>query len=84
MMTTTKPVARKRTIRMPENRSRILACIAAHFNTDTETVIQAAISAMMLTVCQEDAILSYCVARAGGVDWTALEAAQLAKLRAAA
>jgi hypothetical protein len=62
----------------------MLACIAAHFGTDSETVIQAAISAMMLSVCAEDRILSCVVSRAGGVNWAELEAAQLAKLRTAA
>ncbi len=75
-MNTTPTPRRHRTIGMSEARSRMLACIAAYMNTTSEVLIQSAITAMLISVCENDRVLSYVVARAGGADWRELEADQ--------
>ena len=76
MSTTATPRRRSRTIGMSEPRSRMLACLAAYMNTDAESLIQASISMLLIAAAQNDKILSLVLARAGGVDWLELEAAQ--------
>ena len=66
---TTTPTLRRRTIQMPEHRSRQLACAAAYLNTDAETCIQAAISAFLLSLASNDAVFAAVMARSGGVTW---------------
>jgi hypothetical protein len=61
---------------MTEPRSRMLACLAAYLDTDSERLIQAAISSLLITAAQNDKLLCFVLARAGGADWQDVEAAQ--------
>jgi hypothetical protein len=68
-MTTTP---RRRTINMPEVRSKQIALAAAYLDTDGERVIQAAISALLLTLARKDKVFAAMLARTAGVDWDEL------------
>lgn len=60
---------RRRTINMPEVRSKQIALAAAYLDTDGEHVIQAAITALLLTLCQADQTFGAMLARTAGLSW---------------
>jgi hypothetical protein len=60
---------RHRTIKMPEVRSKQIALAAAYLGTDGETVIQSAITALLLSLANADAVFAAVLARSLGVDW---------------
>ena len=73
-----------RTVNMPETRRKQLALIAAHLGVrSSEEVIQAAISALMLTLAENDPGLAYGLARTAGVEWDKLERANHREVLAA-
>lgn len=73
MSSTTPP--RKRTIQMPECRSRQVAAAAAHLDITGEEFIQSAITAALLSLAEHDPTrtVAYAFARAAGVSWETLE-----------
>ncbi len=69
---------------MPEVRSKQIALAAAYLGTDGERVIQAAITAMLLSLASADKNFAAMLLRTSGVDWDDLASADstdvLAKL----
>jgi endonuclease/exonuclease/phosphatase family metal-dependent hydrolase len=64
---------RKRTIAMPETRSRQVAVASAHLDVTGEEFIQSAITAALLSLCEADRSFCYALARAAGVEFETLE-----------
>jgi hypothetical protein len=75
-----KPTPRRRTIDMPEPRSRQVALAAAFLGISSEAWIQSVISAGLLALSQNDATFALALARSAGVSWENLE--KIAKLNA--
>ena len=69
----TVPTPRRRTIAMPEARSRQIAAAAAHLDITGEDFIQSAITAALLSLCEADRSVAYLIARVSGVEWDTLE-----------
>ena len=69
----TTPTPRRRTINCPEARSRQIATCAAYLNISGDEFIQSAITAAILSLCENDRNFSYLIARATGVEWNTLE-----------
>lgn len=63
---------RKRTIAMPETRSQQIALAAASLDITSEDLIQAWITAGLLTMAEQDAPLAFALARAGGATFEQL------------
>lgn len=68
----TTPTPRRRTIGMPEVRSKQIALAAAYLDTDGEHIIQAAITAMLLSLANNDKVFAAMLARTADVDWDEL------------
>jgi uncharacterized protein (DUF1778 family) len=64
---------RHRSIRMSEERRAMLAMAAAHLNTTSEAIIQAAITAALIALASEDPTLNLMLARTAGLDWNVIE-----------
>jgi hypothetical protein len=58
---------------MPEIRAKQIAVAAAYLDTDGERVIQAAITALLLSLAQRDKVFAAMLARCSGVSWETLE-----------
>jgi hypothetical protein len=69
----TVPTPRRRTIAMPEARSRQIAAASAHLDITGEEFIQSAITAALVSLAQADRSFAYSLARATGVEWETLE-----------
>jgi hypothetical protein len=63
---------RRRTIAMPEVRSKQIALAAAFLGTDGEHIIQAAITAMLLSIANSDTGFAVMLARTAGFGWDEL------------
>lgn len=73
MPTTATPTPRRRTIAMPEVRSKEIAICAAYCGVSSEAWIQSVITAAMLALGRNDRALGYMLMRAGGTEWDSLE-----------
>jgi hypothetical protein len=58
---------------MPEIRSKQIAAAAAYLNTDGERVIQAAITALLLSLAERDKVFASMLLRCSGVEWDTIE-----------
>jgi len=57
---------------MPEVRSKQIALAAAYLGTDGETVIQSAVTALLLSLASADKNFAAMLARTAGVSWSDL------------
>ena len=69
----TEPTPRRRTIAMPECRSRQVAAASAHLDVTGEEFIQSAITAALVSLAQADRTFAYALARVSGVEYDTLE-----------
>jgi hypothetical protein len=63
---------RRRSINMPEVRSKQIALAAAYLGTDGETIIQSAVTALLLSLAGADASFAAMLARTQGLSWDEL------------
>lgn len=77
----TTPTPRRRSIDMPEVRSRQLALAAAHLGITSHQAIQSFITAGILSLAANDPLFATMLLRTSGVSWNDLISAEVATER---